>query len=309
MTTMSTPVLPSWRDGAVRSAVVEFLERASTIPVHKRLACLDNDGTLWCERPTYVQYDFFVDALTRAVEIDPDLRHDRAFEALLDNDAGAIHELGLPRIALALTSLFEGMPPEEFARRVERFMATSRHASLDRLHKANRYQPMLELVAELRRLQFTVAIVTGGGTEFVRAVSQELYGVPPEAVVGTLIEYEYAGESSGPVLRRSSRLVGGANEGATKVNNIQTQLGRRPILAAGNSAGDCEMLEWARLADGPTLALLIDHDDAEREFAYQSSAVSFADTEPITELGDRLGWSVVSMAQDWDTVFVDDGLG
>lgn len=309
MMTFARHPLPSWRAGEVRDAVLDFLGRAATVPLHRRVACLDNDGTLWCERPTYVQYDFFVDALRSAVEVDPGLRREPAFDALLSHDAHAIEELGLPRIAVALTGLFEGMPPEEFGHRVEEFMATARHGQLDRLHRATRYQPMLELVAELRRLDFTVAVVTGGGTEFVRAVSQELYGVPPEAVVGSLIEYEYGDGPSGPRLSRSTRLVGGANEGATKVKNIQTQLGRRPILAAGNTAGDCEMLEWARLSEGPTLALLIDHDDAAREYAYRGSAVSFADTEPITETGDRLGWTVVSMARDWDTVFVKDGFG
>ncbi|MDZ5662182.1 HAD family hydrolase [Nocardioides sp. S-58] len=308
MMNFARPLLPSWREGAVRDAVVDFLGRAATVPLHQRVACLDNDGTLWCERPTYVQLDFFVDALRTAVGADPGLRDEPAFDALLSHDEHAIHELGLPRIAVALTSLFEGVPPDEFSRRVVEFMSTARHATLDRLHGSNRYQPMLELVAELRRLEFTVAVVTGGGTEFVRAVSQELYGVPPELVVGTLIEYEYGAEASGPQLRRSTRLVGGANEGPTKVNNIQTQLGRRPIFAAGNTAGDWEMLEWARLADGPTLALLVDHDDAEREFAYQGGAVSFTETEPITEIGDRLGWSIVSMAEDWATVFVEDGV-
>ena len=120
---------------------------------------------------------------------------------------------------------------------------------------------MLELLEELRRLDFSVMIVTGGGTEFVRAVSQDLYGVPPEAVVGTLIEYDYTDDGDRPVLRRTTRLLGAANEGAPKVSNIQTQLGRRPILAAGNSGGDREMLEWAATGEGPTLALLVNHDD------------------------------------------------
>ena len=309
MTEVADTLLPSWRDGHVRDAVVDFLEQAPSIPLHKRLACLDNDGTLWCERPTYVQYEFFLDALTTSVRNDPDLRYAPVFGALVRHDVEAVRELGLPRIAMALTSLFEGMPPEEFDTCVKEFMATGRHGTLDRLHRANRYQPMLELVAELRRLDFTVAIVTGGGTEFVRAFSDELYGVPPEAVVGTLIEYEYRPAHSGHVLHRSDRLIGGANEGPTKVNNIQTQLGRRPVLAAGNTSGDTEMLEWVRLSDGPTLALIIDHDDAEREFQYEGSAVTVADTEPITELGERLGWAVVSMARDWDTVVVRDPLG
>ena len=184
-------------------------------------------------------------------------------------------------------------------------MAARQHPTLGRPLRSDVYQPMLELIDELRRRDFTVSIVTGGGTEFVRAVSDELYGVPPEAVVGTLIEYEFVRHGDGrPALApHGPALDGAANEGAAKVTNIQTQLGRRPILAAGNSGGDREMLEWARAGDGPCLALLVDHDDAEREFAYVSTAETFAEPEPITDVGARLGWTVVSMANDWETVF------
>jgi hypothetical protein len=166
------------------------------------------------------------------------------------------------------------------------------------------YQPMLELIDELRERDFTVCIVTGGGTEFVRAVSQSLYGVAPERVVGTLVGYDMQRRDTGePYLVRIAASVLDANEGAAKVTNIQTALGRRPILAGGNSAGDREMLEYAAAADGPSLALLIDHDDAEREYAYESKAGTFEANEPITDTGRRLGWTVVSMADDWSRVF------
>ncbi len=295
--------LPSWSPGATREAVEHFLDQARHVPVERRVACLDNDGTLWCERPTYVQFDFMLDVLRTAVRDERALADKAEFAALLSGDQAAIGELGLARIAVALTGLCAGLSPEEFTARVREFMATAMHPRLARPLRSNTYQPMVELVEELRRLEFTVAIVTGGGTEFVRAVSQELYGVPPQAVVGTLIEYDYSEEHDRPVLRRSRRLLGGANEGAAKVANIQTQLGRRPILAAGNSGGDQQMLEWAATGDGPTLALLVDHDDAEREFDYLSKAESFAEPEPITDVGRRLGWTVVSMAADWTTVF------
>jgi hypothetical protein len=162
---------------------------------------------------------------------------------------------------------------------------------------------MLELIDELRRREFTVAIVTGGGTEFVRAVSEPLYGVAPELVVGTLIDYDVSRDPEGGLqIRRANRLVGGANEGIAKIAGIQRHLGRRPILAAGNSGGDREMLEWAIGGDGPGLALLVDHDDAEREFAYVSTATTFAEPEPITDVGRRLGFTIVSMADDWSEV-------
>ena len=301
--TSTTRVLPSWRPGATRDAVLAFLDQAPVIPERDRVACFDNDGTLWCERPNYVQLDFFLEALGTRVRADPVLKEKPEFAALLSGDRVAIGELGLPRIALALTGLFEGMPPHEFGDRVRQFMDTATHPTLSRPLRTNVYQPMLELMAELRTLGFTVTIVTGGGTEFVRAISQDLYGVPPEAVVGTLIEYDYDAGADGPSLRRSTRLLGEANEGAAKVRNIQTLLGRRPIVAAGNSGGDRQMLEWAGTGAGPSLALLVDHDDGEREFEYESHAETFAESESITDVGHRLGWTVVSMAKDWEIVF------
>ena len=162
---------------------------------------------------------------------------------------------------------------------------------------------MLELIEELRRLDFTVGIVTGGGAEFLRAVSQDLYAVPPELVVGSQIGYRLTTDASGaPELRRTAALDGVANEGAAKVSHIQSELGRRPLLAAGNSGGDREMLEWAAAAPGG-LALLVDHDDADREFAYRSMGVTVDEAEPITVVAERQGWTVASMARDWSVVF------
>ena len=304
MTGRDQDVLPSWRDGAAREALLAFLDASVDIPEHERLACFDNDGTLWVERPDYAQLVFFTDALGRAVARDPDLRRRPEYAALLDRDMAAVGDLGLPRIAVALTELFAGVSPELFSEQVREFMARARHPALDRPLRTLVYQPMLELVDELRKRSFSVAIVTGGGTEFVRAISEELYGVPPEAVVGTLIEYDYAGGDR-PTLRRTTRVVGGANEGATKVVNIQTQLGRRPVMAAGNSDGDTEMLAWVSSGDGPTLALLVDHDDAAREFDYSGHSVSLSGTEPVLDTASRLGWTIARIATDWERVFPD----
>ncbi len=296
--------LPSWRPGATRDAVEAFLAAAEQVPVTDRVAYFDNDGTLWCERPSYVQLDFFLDALRRRAHDDPSIGERAEFAALLGGDRAAVAGIGLERIALALAGLFEGMTPEEFAAAAREFMDRAMHPTLGRPTRKVTYQPMLELIAELRRRDFTVGIVTGGGTEFVRAISADLYGVPPELVVGTLIGYDVGRDGDGPpVIRRTSSLLGVANEGSAKVANIQTQLGRRPILAAGNSGGDRDMLEWAQATAAPSLALLIDHDDAEREFHYTSAAQTFTETEPITDVGARLGWTVVSMARDWDVVF------
>lgn len=288
-------LLPSWRPGPTRDALVGFLDAAGDVPVADRVACLDNDGTLWCERPRYVQLDFFLAALRERVAAAPSLGEREEFAALLGGDPTAIGEIGLVRIALALAGLFEGRTPEEFTAAARAFLVR---------HPGRVYRPMLELLDELRRRDFTVAVVTGGGTEFVRAVSEELYGVAPSLVVGTLIEHRFDRDDAGrPVLRRTASVHGTANEGEPKVLHVQSHLGRRPILAVGNSSGDRELLEWAAAAPGPSLALLVDHDDAEREHAYASEGATTANDEPITDVAARLGWTVVSMARDWSTVF------
>ena len=303
--TSADQILPSWRPGRVRDAVVAFLDASESIPTEQRFACFDNDGTLWCERPSYVQLDFLIDALKSHVVAKPELAERAEFAALLNNDSAAMAELGMERIAFALTGLFERMPPQEFAGHVRGFMARATHPTLHRPLAKIVYQPMLELLAELRKRDFAVAIVTGGGTEFVRAISFDLYEVPPELVVGTLIKYEFSrhADDDHPLLLRTNSIQGDANEGAAKVTGIQTQLGRQPILGVGNSGGDREMMEWACAGGGPRMALLVDHDDAEREFEYVGKAQSFEEPEPIVDVAKRFGWTVVSMKNDWDTIF------
>ncbi|PUB20304.1 haloacid dehalogenase-like hydrolase [Promicromonospora sp. AC04] len=302
--------LPSWRPGRTRDTLLGFLADAASIDPEDRVAYFDNDGTLWCERPTYVQYEFYLDALRRRVREDPTLAQGAEFRAVLEGDIAAVGEIGLERIALALAGLFQGIEPGAFTQEVRTFLRTSTHPTLGRSVSAVRYRPMLELLDALRELDFSIGVVTGGGTEFVRSVSRELYGVPPERVVGTMIAYELGQDVAGrPALQRTARVLGDVNEGATKVTNIQTYLGRPPVLAAGNSAGDTELLEWAAAADGPHLSLLVDHDDPDREFAYVSEAQTFAAGEPITATAQRLGWTTVSMKHDWDTVFAENGHG
>jgi hypothetical protein len=297
-------VLRSWRSGATRDAVVGFLDAVTDIPVTDRLACFDNDGTLWCERPNFPQLEFFVDALQTRVIEDPTLAAVPAFAAVLSGDAHAIGAVGLERVALALASMYDGSRPDKFTATCREYISRAVHPTLGRPMRSIVYQPMLELLDELRRLEFTIGIVTGGGTEFVRAISHDLYGVSPESVIGTLIGYEFTrADDERPVLRRTAALTASANEGAAKVINIQSQWGRQPILAGGNSGGDREMLEWACAGDGPRLAILIDHDDEAREFRYVSKAQTFAESERITDIGSRLAWTIVSMANDWSTIF------
>lgn len=301
---MSEGILPSWRPGATRDALVSFLDAADRLPAEQRVAYVDNDGTMWCERPSYVQLDFFVDALKKAVVDDPSVGEREEFATLMSGDKAKTGEIGLPRIAAALASLFEGQTPNQFTSAARDFMATARHTDLDRPLTSVAYQPMLELLDELRSRSFTVGIITGGGTEFVRAVSPDLYGVPAELVVGSQIRYEFKRDSDGrPFLARTAGISGDVNEGEPKVEHIQASVGRQPILAVGNSGGDRQMLEWAMAGDGPRLAMLVNHDDADREYAYESEAVSFEEGKPIVEVAADLGWTVISIANDWAAVF------
>jgi phosphoserine phosphatase len=299
-----TDRLPSWRSGSARDAILAFLDDLDRVPVDERVAYLDNDGTMWCEKPTYVQFDFFVDALRRRVADEPALGDRPEFAAVLSGDMAAIGEIGLPRVAGALAALFDGRTPDQFGASVDDFLDRYRHPTLGTPLDGVIYQPMRELLGELRAHQFTIGIVTGGGTEFVRQVSRRCYGVEPGMVVGTLIGYAFDRDDAGrPVVRRTIEQIGSANEGGAKIEHIQSQIGRSPILAVGNSGGDREMLEWAQASRHGGLAVLIDHDDAEREFAYAGTAATFQDVEPITTIAQRLGWIVVSMRHDWDTVF------
>ncbi len=304
---MTEPLLASWREGSARSAILEFLDQIDGIPPAERVAVFDNDGTLMCEKPTYAQLEFMLNELRRAIAADPSLADRDEFHALVTGDRGAQAELGLERIAGALVSLFDGLTPEEFDARVSTFFAGARHPERGVPFRQVRYQPMLELMAELRSQGFGVYVVTGGGAEFVRTISHAFYGVEPEGVVGSQIDYELEADREGAIrLVRTGTLVGaGANEGPAKPPNIQRILGRRPVVAAGNSAGDAEMLDYAMSHDGPSLALLVHHDDADREYAYASEAATFTSEENILETAGHRGWTVVSMRDDWTKVFAD----
>ena len=296
--------LASWREGPARTALLDFLDAADAVAVEDRVAVFDNDGTLWCEKPDYPQLLFMLDELHRAAAADPSLAERPEYRALLDGDHVAQSEIGLERIAFALLDLEVGITPDEFDRRVAGFFARTHHPDRNVSFRALRYQPMLELLDELRAHQFDVYIVTGGGTEFVREISGSFYGVSPDAVVGSLVGYRFTRDDRGrPRLLRTNELFGDVNEGEPKVTNIRRQLGRRPIFAAGNSPGDTEMLEDALAAERPTLAITIDHDDAEREYAYDARAGSFATEGSYLDTARRLGFTVVSMRDDWSTVF------
>lgn len=298
------PVLPSWNDGATRRAILDFVAAADALPLEQRVAVFDNDGTLWCEKPNYLQLQFMVAELHRAVENDRTLADRPEYRAVLGDDRAAQAELGLPAIAQALVELCAGISAAEFDRRVRAFFAAGRHPTLGLPLRQLRYRPMLELIDLLRAHDFSVLIVTGGGTEFVRAISHDCYGVEPERVVGSMIGYEVGRDDQNrPYPVRTTQLFGTVDEGEAKVSNLQMSVGRPPIFAAGNTPGDAEMLEYAQANDGPHLAMLVNHDDAAREFDYEGQAASFDSTGSIVDTGRGLGWTIISMRDDWNHVF------
>ncbi|MEM9517514.1 MAG: HAD family hydrolase [Actinomycetota bacterium] len=303
---MAGVLLPSWRAGTTRSQIIDFFDRVDTIPVDERVAVFDNDGTLWCEKPNYVQAEFLMSELRRAVADDPTVGDRAEYRALLDGDFAALAEIGFPRAALALVELHNGLTPEEYTHRAAAFVAEFRHSERGVPMRQLRYQPMLELIRELRARQFDVFLVSAGGADFVRSISSDFYGVKPEGVVGSEIGYELARrDGAAHLVRASDPADVSANEGADKPSNIQRALGRRPCVAVGNSPGDADMLRYAAGHRGPSLALLVNHDDAAREYAYASVAGTFDADESILDTAAEAGWVVVSMRDDWEIVFAD----
>lgn len=300
-------MLPSWREGETRSAILAFLDRVDEIPPGDRVAVFDNDGTMWAEKPNYTQLEFILLHLGKAAAGNPTFGDRSEYRAILEGDVAELHRIGLEALGTALMDLFAGMTPEQFNGEVQSFFDDQVHPERGVSYRQTRYQPMLELKEELEHRGFDFYIVSAGGAEFVRVIGEDFYGVKPEGVVGSQVDYEFGRGPDGKVrLTRTNHLVAsGPNEGAGKPPNIQRILGRRPTVAGGNSAGDAEMLEYAMAYDGPSLAVLVDHDDAGREYAYESVAGTFETDETITQTATRLGWAVASIKNDWSTVFTE----
>jgi phosphoserine phosphatase len=305
----SATILPSWRTGDARTAILDFVGRvtatgsAEFVPPSARFAVFDNDGTLWCEQPTYPQAFFILERLHAQATGDPELAMKPVVRALLAGDLEAAMAGGLEPLADVLLKTHAGLTTEEFASAAAHWFGRARHPRFGVSFARLVYRPMLELIDLLRSSGFRVFVVTGGGVEFVRAVSEDLYGIPPDDVVGTSVELALERRDERLVLVREAALRGSPNEGAPKPINIQAHLGRRPIFAAGNSAGDREMLEYATTGDLASLALVVNHDDDVREYAYAGSSFTDPHAEPIAGTASRLGWTMVSMRRDWARVF------
>jgi phosphoserine phosphatase len=274
---------------------------ADHVPESERIATFDNDGTLWCEQPVQVQMFFLLDRVRELATVDPAIAERQPFKALLEGGLAALHAMGKRAIMELFFATHAGVTPREFATIVRAWQTSARHPRLGERFVDLVYQPQLELLAYLRANAFRCFIVTGGGIDFVRAFSEARYGVPPEQVIGSSARLRVDMSARGVGLYRLPEL-GRFNDREAKVENIGLHIGQRPILAFGNSDGDLAMLRFVAAGAGPRLALLVHHDDAEREFAYDRD---FA-LSPLAEALDRAadyGICLVSMKDDWATIF------
>ncbi len=298
--------LASWNDGAVKQSLLRFVRQVSDeqspdfVPPAQRIAVLDNDGTLWPEQPFYVQLAFVIERVKALASQHPDWQTTPPFAAVLADDYEALSATGLEGANALLMATHTGMTTEEFARIVRDWFATAKHPHFQQLYTALAYQPMVELLAHLRAHEFKTYIVTGGGIEFVRAISESVYGIPPEQVVGSNIKLQFELRDGVPMLVRLPELEF-FDDGDAKPAAIQKFIGQRPIAAFGNSDGDQQMLEWTAAGSGRSLELLVDHTDATREYAYRAS--SMGQLDKALDEADQRGWLVVDMEADWQRVF------
>ncbi len=304
---MADRALPSWNEGPARAAILDFVARVTAedgpdfVPVPQRIATFDNDGTLWCEQPLQNQFFFAFHRLETLVTRDPALRERQPYKAFLERDMQAIQALGRQAaIELALT-LHAGLTEDEFAALAGDWFARARHPRLHRPYSQCIYQPQVELLAYLRANGFKTFIVSGGGIDLIRAFAEDNYGIPPEQVIGSSLKLRFdAADGSADLMRLSE--LNSFDDREVKPANIALHIGRRPILAFGNSDGDLAMMRYTLAGPGPRLALLLHHDDAEREFAYDREFRLSPLVEALDK-ADQYGITVIGMRGAWKTVF------
>jgi phosphoglycolate phosphatase-like HAD superfamily hydrolase len=306
---MSEP-LASWNGGPSKAAVLDFVERVSAagIAPEERIAVFDNDGTLWCEKPLPIQADFILRRLFEMAEADPELRERQPWKAAYEKDYAWLgkvveeHYAGDDRNVRTLLGgvlvAHAGISVDDFEQQAESFLHSARHPTLGRGYLECAYAPMIELLRYLEANGFSNYIASGGGRDFMRPISEEVYGIPRDRVIGSAAALEYENEGQGGrIMRKPEADV--LDDGPQKPIRIWSRVGRRPLLAAGNSNGDIHMLDFTQHADKPFLRLLVLHDDAEREFAYTAGA------EASLERARTEDWTVISIENDWSTVFAD----
>ena len=299
--------LPSWNEGTAKQSIVDFVARVTDpvspafVPEAERIATFDNDGTLWSEQPAYFQLLFAIDRVKALAPEHPEWKTKQPFKAVLDGDMEALAAGGEHGLLELVMATHGGMTTVEFEAIVRNWLATARHPTTDRPYTEMVYQPMLELLDYLRANGFKTFIVSGGGIEFMRPWTDEVYGIPPEQVVGSSIKTAFEMRDDGPVLVRLPELAF-IDDKEGKPVGINSHIGRRPIAAFGNSDGDLQMLQWTAAGDGASFCLYVHHTDAEREWAYDRESHIGRLDKGLDEAGAR-GWTVVDMKNDWKVVF------
>jgi hypothetical protein len=306
-TTQAQDPLPSWNDTAPRKAVVAFVEKVTKsgspefVPPAERIATFDNDGTLWCEKPLPVQLFFILDRVKELAPQHPEWKQKEPFSSLLKGDLHGALAGGKPALLEVIAATHTGMTTEEFEKIVKNWVATAKHPTTKRPFTEMIYQPMLELLGYLRANSFKTFIVSGGGAEFMRAFAEKTYGVTPEQVIGSSGKTKFELRDGKAVLVKLPE-VNFIDDKEGKPIGINEHIGRRPIAAFGNSDGDLQMLQYIGAGSGPRFCLYVHHTDAEREYAYDRED-SLARLDKGLDEAAAKGWTVVSMKDDWKTMF------
>lgn len=299
--------LPSWSDGPTKARIVAFVASVTDargkdfVPKEDRIAVFDNDGTLWSEQPMYFQLAFAIDRAKEIVARRPELGGSALLRAASTGDLKTLAAAGERGIAELVAVTHADTTADEFAGIVRDWVRSARHPVTNRLYTEMTFAPMRELLDHLRANGFRTYIVSGGGVEFLRVVSEELYGVPAEQVIGSTIKSRYESRDGRPQIVRLPE-VDFVNDKAGKPVAIQKFIGKRPIAAFGNSDGDFEMLEWTTSGSSAVLGVIVHHDDSEREFAYDRNS-HFGRLARGLEEGPQRGWTIVSIRRDWKTVY------
>jgi phosphoglycolate phosphatase-like HAD superfamily hydrolase len=299
--------LPSWNDGAAKQAIIAFVNKVTTeggadfVAPAERIATFDNDGTLWAEQPGYFQLQFALDRVKEMAPERPEWKTKEPFKHLLAGDTEKFMAGGEKSLVAVIAASHSGITTDEFNTVVKDWLATHNHPKTNLPYNKMVYQPMLELLAYLRANGFKTFIVSGGGVEFMRAFAEETYSIPPEQVIGSQGKLKYEVRDGVPVLVKLPE-VQFVDDKEGKPAGIQTFIGRRPIAAFGNSDGDREMLEWTTAGSGARFGLIVHHDDAEREWAYDRAS-HIGQLDKAWDEASAHGWTVVSMKNDWKRIF------
>jgi phosphoglycolate phosphatase-like HAD superfamily hydrolase len=299
--------LPSWNNGPAKQSIIAFVEKVTKpgspnfVPVPERIATFDNDGTLWCEKPLAVQLYFVRDRVKALAPQHPEWQTKEPYASVLKGDLKGVMAGGERGLVEMLMATHTGNTTEEFEKIVKDWIATAKHPKTGKLYTEMVYQPMLEVLAYLRANGFKTFIVSGGGIEFMRPWTEKVYGIPPEQVVGSSVKTKFELRDGKPVLVRLPEVNFIDDKGGKPVG-INQNIGRRPVMAFGNSDGDLQMLQYTGAGRGARFCLYVHHDDAAREYAYDRKDHLAKLDKGLDEAAAK-GWTVVSMKDDWKTVF------